>query len=168
MVPQVRIVELAGVGHGDADQDGAEQGVCKLSPAALAADPQWVAALPVLQELRPHLTVDLLAQVLAEGGPQGLRFSAVFSGSDCVAVAGWRGIANTSAIRKLYVDDLVTAARARSAGYGKLLLDELTDRAAALGCARIDLDSGVQRHDAHRFYLRERMDIVGHHFSRRV
>lgn len=143
---QVRIVELAGA----------------------ESDPQWAAALPVLQELRPHLTVDLLGQVLAEGGPQGLQFTAVFLGAECVAVAGWRVIANTSAIRKLYVDDLVTAARARSVGYGKFLLDELTSRAAALGCARIDLDSGVQRHDAHRFYLRERMDIVGHHFSREL
>lgn len=142
--------------------------IVDLGAADVDADPRWAAALPVLQQLRPHLTADLLAQVLAEGGPQGLQFTAVFLGAECVAVAGWRVIANTSAIRKLYVDDLVTAAPERSAGYGKLLLDELTSRAAALGCARIDLDSGVQRHDAHRFYLREGLDIVGHHFSREV
>jgi len=128
-------------------------------------DPRWAHALPVLQELRPHLTEEHLAQVMQEGAPQGLRFTAVFAGEDCVAVAGWRIIANTSAMRKLYVDDLSTAAAERSRGYGRMLLDALRDRAVEAGCRTLDLDSGVQRFDAHRFYLRERMDIVAHHFS---
>lgn len=127
-------------------------------------DPRWDQALPVLQELRPHLTRDLLDQVLAEGAPQGLRFTAVLDGDRCVAVAGWRVIANTSATRKLYVDDLSTAADARSQGHGRTLLDALVARARNLGCTVVDLDSGVQRHDAHRFYLRERMRIDAHHF----
>ncbi|MBY6061343.1 GNAT family N-acetyltransferase [Microbacterium esteraromaticum] len=131
-------------------------------------DARWPQALPVLQELRPHLTAELLAQVLREGEPQGLRFTAVFTEDRCVAVAGWRVIANTSAIRKLYIDDLSTAASERSRGYGALLLRELRNRAAAAGCRVLDLDSGVQRFDAHRFYLRERMDIVSHHFAQRL
>ena len=129
-------------------------------------DPRWASALPVLQELRPHLTEELLAQVLAEGTPQGLRFTALFMGERCVAVAGWRIIANTSAVRKLYVDDLSTAASERSLGHGRTLLGHLRERAIAAGCRVFDLDSGVQRFDAHRFYLRERMDIVSHHFAR--
>ncbi|MCA1306206.1 GNAT family N-acetyltransferase [Microbacterium esteraromaticum] len=131
-------------------------------------DARWAQALPVLQELRPHLTAELLAQVLREGEAQGLRFTAVFTEDRCVAVAGWRVIANTSAIRKLYIDDLSTAASERSRGYGALLLRELRNRAAAAGCRVLDLDSGVQRFDAHRFYLRERMDIVSHHFAQRL
>lgn len=133
-----------------------------------AGDPRWEQALPVLQELRPHLTEEQLAQVLQEGTPQGLRFTALFAGDRCVAVAGWRIIANTSAIRKLHVDDLSTAASERSRGHGRVLLDALRERAVEAGCRSLDLDSGVQRFDAHRFYLRERMDIVAHHFSRRV
>ncbi len=133
-----------------------------------AGDARWAQALPVLQELRPHLTADLLARVLDEGAPQGLRFTAVFAGDRCVAVAGWRIIANTSATRKMYVDDLSTAESERSRGYGRMLLDALRERAVEAGCRFLDLDSGVQRFDAHRFYLRERMDIVAHHFSRRI
>lgn len=131
-----------------------------------ADDPRWSAALPVLQELRPHLTPELLQQVLSEGAPQGLRFTALFEEEVCVAVAGWRIIANTSAVRKLYVDDLCTSSQVRSKGHGAALLDELTRIARESGCSRIDLDSGVQRFEAHRFYLRERMNIEAHHFSR--
>lgn len=132
------------------------------------ADARWASALPVLQELRPHLTEQLLEQVLREGAQQGLRFTAVFAGERCVAVAGWRLVANTSAIRKLYVDDLSTAASERSRGYGRMLLNELRERAVAAGCRSLELDSGVQRFDAHRFYLRERMNITAHHFDLRL
>src|SRR5699024_5027384 len=76
-----------------------------------------------------------------------------------------RVMANTSAIRKLYVDDLSTASSERSRGHGATLLRALVQRARELGCYRIELHSGVQRHAAHRFYLREGMDIGAHPFS---
>jgi GNAT superfamily N-acetyltransferase len=131
-------------------------------------DPRWSLALPVLQELRPHLTQESLVQVLREGTPQGLRFTAAFQDGRCLAVAGWRIVANTSTLRKLYVDDLSTTSAARSTGVGGALLGELRSRAYLEGCHVLDLDSGVQRHDAHRFYLRERMDITSHHFAQRL
>lgn len=141
-------------------------------------DTRWSTALPVLRQLRSGLTPESLDAILAEGGPQGLRFSAVFetdttndttndttTGAACLGVAGWRIIANTSTGRKLYVDDLVTATEARSQGVGALMFRELVSRARAAGCRALELDSGVQRFDAHRFYLRERMAISAHHFT---
>jgi AcrR family transcriptional regulator len=123
-------------------------------------------ALPVLAELRPHLTPDLLTTIAAEGYRQGLRFTAAYDEHDrCVGVAGWRIVATTLAVRKLYVDDLVTSAGQRSHGVGRALLAELRRRARAAGCHLLDLDSGVTRHDAHRFYLRERMEITAFHFQ---
>jgi GNAT superfamily N-acetyltransferase len=122
--------------------------------------------LPVLTELRPHLDAKSLTAVYAEGHPQGLRFLAAYDGDRCVGVAGWRILALTFAIRKLYVDDLVTASDGRSKGVGHALLAELETRARAAGCTVIDLDSGVQRHDAHRFYFREHMHISSHHFTK--
>jgi GNAT superfamily N-acetyltransferase len=130
-------------------------------------DPRLVSdLLPVLVELRPHLDEAGLSAVYAEGYPQGLRFLAAYDGQRCVGVAGWRIMALTVAIRKLYVDDLVTTADGRSRGVGHALLAELETRAREAGCTVLDLDSGVQRHDAHRFYLRERMHISSHHFSK--
>lgn len=130
-------------------------------------DPRLVAdMLPVLQELRPHLTAESLTAVYAEGHPQGLRFLVAYDGDRCVGVAGWRVLALTFAIRKLYVDDLVTTSATRSAGVGHALVTELEARARAAGCTILDLDSGVQRHDAHRFYFRERMHISSHHFTK--
>jgi len=122
--------------------------------------------LPVLLELRPHLTAETFVAVYEEGHPQGLRYLAAFDGERCVGVAGWRMVATTFAIRKLYIDDLVTLASERSRGVGARLLTELADRARAAGCQFLDLDSGVQRSDAHRFYMREGLTISAFHFLR--
>jgi GNAT superfamily N-acetyltransferase len=127
-------------------------------------DPRVPEMYEVLRQLRTELTLAQLQEVYAEGFPQGLRFTAVDSGGTIVAVAGWRLVACTMAGRRLYVDDLVTSADTRSCGHGKLLLAELERRARAAGCRALDLDSGVQRAAAHRFYFREGMTIQGYHF----
>jgi GNAT superfamily N-acetyltransferase len=123
-------------------------------------------ALDVLRELRPHLTAASFAAVCAEGHSQGLRFTAAYDSGRCVGVAGWRIVATTANLRKLYVDDLVTTAAHRSTGVGRALLDALAQRAEAAGCTALDLDSNVQRADAHRFYMREGLTISAFHFAR--
>jgi GNAT superfamily N-acetyltransferase len=132
-------------------------------------DPRLTAdVLPVLMELRPHLTPESFAQVYSEGHPQGLRYTAVYDSDRCVAVAGWRLVATTVALRKLYVDDLVTTSDRRGKGVGAALLRKLESRAREAGCRVLDLDSGADREDAHRFYFREGMVIRSLHFIRRL
>jgi GNAT superfamily N-acetyltransferase len=141
-------------------------------------DPRLVSEIfPVLVELRTHLTAESLLAVYAAGYPQGLRFTGAYPGGSsalggdppeparCLGVAGWRIMDSTFYIRKLYVDDLVTSAATRSTGVGSALIAELARRARAAGCFVVDLDSGLQRGDAHRFYFRERMSIAAFHFA---
>jgi GNAT superfamily N-acetyltransferase len=138
------------------------------------ADPRLTTdVLPVLRELRPQLTAHSFAAVYQHGHPQGLRFTAAFdttTGDEtrCVGVAGWRIVDTTAVMRKLYIDDLVTAHDQRSHGVGQALLAELTERARAAGCHVVDLDSGVQRTGAHRFYMREGFVIASFHFARAI
>ena len=122
--------------------------------------------LPVLVQLRPHLTPESLAAVYEQGYPQGLRFTAAYVDGRCVGVAGWRIVATTAALLKLYVDDLVTAEDIRSQGVGRELLAALARRAIDAGCSVLDLDSATRRTDAHRFYMREGLAITSFHFAR--
>ncbi|MEU2392935.1 GNAT family N-acetyltransferase [Streptomyces sp. NPDC007369] len=125
--------------------------------------------LPVLRELRPHLSEELFRQVYERGHGQGLRFTAGYAeDGTCVAAAGWRIVDTTSTVRKLYVDDLVTSPSARSTGVGRALLDHLEAHARAEGCHELSLDSGTHRTGAHRFYLRERFDITAFHFTKEL
>ncbi len=128
-------------------------------------DPRLAAdILPVLRELRPHLTAESLTSIYTEGHPQGLRFTGAYLDGTCLAVAGWRIVATTFCGRKLTIDDIVTAAKTRSTGLGRALLAELHERARTADCHLVDLDSATYRADAHRFYMRERMSIGAFHF----
>jgi GNAT superfamily N-acetyltransferase len=125
-------------------------------------------AWPVLRELRPHLSEQSAVAIYNEGYGQGLRYTAAYLDDRCVGVAGWRIVATMVTTRKLYVDDLVTTEQARSRGVGRRLVAALAGRARAAGCTVLDLDSGIQRADAHRFYDREGFDRTSYHFARRV
>ncbi|MFJ4591848.1 MULTISPECIES: GNAT family N-acetyltransferase [unclassified Kitasatospora] len=131
--------------------------------AAMAAD-----VGPLIRQLRPALTAEGFAAFAAEAHAQGLAFTAAYDGRGrCVGVATHRVLA-TSRGRLLFVDDLVTDRAVRSAGVGGRLMAELEERARRAGCARIELDSGVTNHGAHRFYHAARMSIVALHFAREI
>ncbi len=57
---------------------------------------------------------------------------------------------------RVWVEDLAVDPESRSAGVGKALLDAAKGWARARGATHLELDSGEARHDAHRFYERER------------
>ena len=75
-------------------------------------------------------------------------------------------VTNLVSGRHLYVDDLVTAEKWRSHGYGRRLNDYLVQKARDEGCGSIQLDSAVHRGDAHRFYFREQYRVTSFHFGR--
>jgi GNAT superfamily N-acetyltransferase len=123
------------------------------------------AAYPVMSQLRPHLSLQQYLAAVERMQGEGFLMAGVTVGDQVVAVAGYRFGESLAHGRYCYVDDLVTSDAARSRGYGKLLMDWLKGAARAAGCRTLQLDSGVQRHGAHRFYLRERMDISSYHFG---
>ncbi|HMJ16478.1 MAG TPA: GNAT family N-acetyltransferase [Polyangiaceae bacterium] len=129
------------------------------------SDNDVTACFPVMTELRPKLdSTEFLARVRRQQR-EGFQLAFVRDAEQIVAVAGFRFMEKLFSGRTLYVDDLVTHDSLRSKGYGRALFMWLVSRAREEGCRVLELDSGVQRFAAHRFYLRERMSIVSHHFA---
>lgn len=56
---------------------------------------------------------------------------------------------------RCWVEDLAVSPEHRSAGVGKALLDAARGWARDRGATHLELDSGLAREDAHRFYERE-------------
>ncbi|HKQ99746.1 MAG TPA: GNAT family N-acetyltransferase [Pyrinomonadaceae bacterium] len=128
-------------------------------------DDEIKSCYPVMAELRPHVgPEEFLLRVKRQAEIASYKLACVADES-VKAVAGFR-ISECLAWGKfLYVDDLVSKSDERSKGYGGLLFDWLVEYARREGCEQFHLDSGVQRFDAHRFYLSKRMAIECHHFS---
>lgn len=138
------------------------------APGGPVPEPQWLARCEAVhRELRPQLPPDYIARMqrIIE---TGAGMVAAAQADEVIGLAVYRVIENTFEGRKLYVDDLVTAAARRSAGVGAGLLDWLHGRAADTGCRVVGLDSGTQRGDAHRFYFREGFTIASYSFRKSV
>lgn len=102
--------------------------------------------------------------------PEGYRVVGAFlpGEPDAVAAAGFRVLHQLSKARFLYVDDLVTLPTHRSSGFAGTIFDWLVEEARREKCQQLHLDSGHQRFDAHRFYLKRGMIMNAHHFSMNV
>jgi len=123
------------------------------------------AVWPVVAQLRPHLDeVAFVAQAKRQYG-EGWQSTVLYQDGAPKAFAGWRVQTMLAHGRLLYVDDLVTDSRSRSAGHGKALLDWLKAEAVRRQCDVLQLDSGVARREAHAFYFRERLRISAYHFT---
>ena len=70
--------------------------------------------------------------------------------------------------RRCWVEDLAVAPDRRSQGVGGALLDAAADWARGAGATHIELDTGLAREDAQRFYQRRDPDTVGYSYSWRL
>ena len=97
--------------------------------------------------------------------PEGYRLAASFDKErKAVAAGGFRVGHNLAWGRFLYIDDLITLPEARGRGHATALLRWIFEEAVRLRCDQVHLDSGTERHAAHRLYLGVGMHISSHHF----
>ena len=128
-------------------------------------DAEIDACWPVMVQLRPQAARDEFVAQVRRQEATGYRLACLVADGAVCAVAGFRIDEMFHRGRHLYIDDLVTDEAGRSRGYGGALFDWCVALAEREGCASLHLDSGVQRFDAHRFYLRKGMRISSHHFA---
>ena len=120
---------------------------------------------PAMAQLRPELPHETFVERVRRQMLDGYQMAYIAVDGTVIVVAGFRLGESLPWGRHVYVDDLVTDANHRSAGHGQRMFDWLVDYARRNGCESLHLESGVQRFDAHRFYLRNRMRITSHHFA---
>ncbi|WP_199615278.1 GNAT family N-acetyltransferase [Paenibacillus alkalitolerans] len=133
----------------------------------MATDSDIMETFAVMKQLRPHLSADeYAAQIKRMQDLYGYKLLAVVENNRVKSVAGYRLSESLAWGKYLYVDDLITDENSRANGYAALLLDWLEAEAEKCGFDQFHLDSGVHRHDAHRFYLKRKMKISSHHFQR--
>jgi len=134
--------------------------------ALAESDADILRCFPVMLQLRPHLVEAGFVTRVRRMQSEGFLLARLEEDGAVRAVAGYRYHEKLFSGRTLYVDDLVSDPAQRSRGHGARLLTWLAEQARAHDCDVLELDSGVQRFDAHRFYFRERMKISSYHFIR--
>jgi len=133
--------------------------------ARAESDTDILRCFAVMAQLRPHLVEAEFLTRVRRMQAEGFILARLEEDGAVRAVAGYRFHEKLFSGRTLYVDDLVSDTTRRSKGHGARLLAWLAAQARAHDCDLLELDSGVQRFDAHRFYFRERMKISSYHFT---
>jgi GNAT superfamily N-acetyltransferase len=134
--------------------------------AFATTDEEIDACYPVMSELRTHIKRgDFLPRVRRQMDGFDYKLAYLKDEDEVKAVAGIRLSEWLHGGKYVEIDDLVSKSGERSKGYGGQLFDWIIDFAKAENCDHVRLLSGVQRFDAHRFYLTKRMNIEAHYFT---
>ena len=133
----------------------------------LATDSEQIrSCYKIMHQLRPHLTSEqaFIEQVQRQIR-EGYHLAYIQDGGQVKALAGFRFLEFLAWGKVVYIDDLVSDTATRRNGYGGTVLKWVINEAKKAKCDQVHLDSGPQRHDAHRLYLNYGFKIIGHHFS---
>lgn len=115
--------------------------------------------------LRPHIEKEQFVVQVLRQQQQSYQIVGLKVGDKIPCAAGFRFAEFLAWGKVLYVDDLTTLPEYRSRGYAGILMDWLIEHARAKGCHGLHLDTGHQRHTAHKLYLKKGLNINAHHLS---
>lgn len=137
-------------------------------PQYAVTDEEINKCFDVMFELRPQLKKEAFLEQIRGLEKEAYRLVFIEDADQVVCVAGYRISNNLFMGKNLYVDDLVTLASSRSAGFGAKMMDFLRDVALENQCNVFHLDSGTQREQAHKFYFRQNLTIASFHFYEKL
>ncbi len=116
------------------------------------------------RHLRPQIPapyLERMKEVFATGAEMAV---AVEAGEPCGVVV-FRVTINTMVGKKIYSEDLVADPNTSVKGVGRFLMDFLKQEGRERGCVSLELESGTQREQAHKFYYREGFAIKAFGFK---
>ncbi len=114
----------------------------------------------IMSQLRSqYATVEEFSEKIIIQIKNGYHLCGIQEGDELVCVAGFRFANSLAHGPHIFIEDLVTDENARGKGYAKQLLESIIKIAHEKKINSIVLDSGVQRCDAHKFYIKNNFNI---------
>ncbi|MBU2704976.1 GNAT family N-acetyltransferase [Zooshikella marina] len=117
------------------------------------------------KELRPQIEKKQFVEQVLRQRKQSYQIVAIKIGDKVPCAAGFRFAEFLAWGKVLYIDDLTTLPEYRKRGYAAILMDWLIEYAQSQKCDGLHLDTGHQRHSAHKLYLKKGLNINSHHLS---
>jgi GNAT superfamily N-acetyltransferase len=141
--------------------------ILEMTDIRLATDDEQIrSCYKVMNQLRPHLNSEQeFVEQVQRQIQEGYHLAYIEDNGEIKALAGFRFLEFLAWGKVIYIDDLVSDTATRRNGYGSKILKWVVNEAKKANCDQVHLDSGPQRHDAHKLYLNHGFKIIGHHFA---
>jgi GNAT superfamily N-acetyltransferase len=122
----------------------------------------------IMKQLRPQLTPEnYYSDVSSLITEEKYRLFAAYDDENhCLGVVGFQQQNRLSLGKIIYIADLVIDEKYRSQGVGARLLEFVKQEAGRLNVDAIVLDSGLQRKQAHEFYMKQGYKAESYSFRR--
>ncbi|CAL5227449.1 g10415 [Coccomyxa viridis] len=134
------------------------------------SDADVARCLAAMSELRTHFKEDSsnFVQRVQQQRERGYHLVYLEDQGSIQAVAGYRirDSLERATPRDMYVADLVSMPTARSKGYGYHIFSFLEETAKKAGCARLLLESNIERERAHKFYVNQGLTKTAYRFAK--
>lgn len=131
----------------------------------IASDDEIKYCYKIMHQVREDLSKEDFLAVINAQIENGYKLAYVLDNNQIICVAGFTISHKLAWGKHIYIDDFLTDKSVKTTDAGKALLDFIKIYAKQQECTSIHLDSSVDRHDAHKFYLSQDLKIDSHHFS---
>ncbi len=119
----------------------------------------------MMHQIREDLTERDFLSAISEQLKNGYKIVYVIQDEEIICIAGFTIGDKLSWGKYLFIEDFVTNKSIKSIEAAKALLDFIKIYAKQQKCNSIHLDSSIQKEEAHKFYLSQKMKIDSYHFS---
>lgn len=124
--------------------------------------------LPLVSDLNPGLSEDLLKERLQEMSSQNYQCLIATEGDTVVGVCGFWITTRFYCGKQVEVDNVVVSESMRSKGLGKQMMQWIYDYGRSIGCKTCELNTYVTNSPSHKFYYNEGFAILGFHMQKEI
>ncbi|MBA6153330.1 GNAT family N-acetyltransferase [Gelidibacter maritimus] len=125
--------------------------------------------IPLMLKLNHHkISEAVLKQRFAEMVTQNYECAALYDQDKLIGIAGMWFCTRHYSGRSVELDHVIIEDSYRKKGLGKKFMKCIYDYAAQKGFQSVELNTYVQNHPSHKFYMNEGFEILGYHFLKKL
>ncbi|HUH29551.1 GNAT family N-acetyltransferase [Gelidibacter sp.] len=125
--------------------------------------------IPLMLKLNNHkISEAVLKQRFAEMVTQNYECAALYDRDKLIGIAGMWFCTRHYSGRSVELDHVIIDDAYRKKGLGKQFMKTIYDYALQKGFQSVELNTYVQNHLSHKFYMNEGFEILGYHFLKKL
>ncbi len=132
------------------------------------AHEQMDSIIPLLVQLNPKITYDLLKSRLKDMVLQGYQCVGVFDNDKLIGISGIWVLVKYYVGKHIEQDNVIILPEYQGKGIGKLLTDWIFDYAKSIGCAASELNCYTANESGHRFWVAQGYEAVAYHYKKKL
>ncbi len=124
--------------------------------------------LPLLKELNPKISMDLLDERLKEMIASGYECAGAYNRDKLIGICGMWFLTKYYVGKHVEPDNVYILPEYQGKGIGKLLIDWIFNYAKSKGCKASELNCYVSNEKGHKFWKNQGYELIAYHYVKKL